>query len=124
MIKRKILAAVATAGAFLLLSASSAYAGTDSPTQAITGSKVWFTNDGDIVHVQDTACDSHAAVAKVADTHEGLYEEIWNHAGCGTTVTYSYGIRIDEGDSVGVQACIGVGGTTDVCAGYYVFGVA
>lgn len=127
MISRKIwfpLVAVLAAVVMALGFTGVAYAGTDSPTQSITGSKVWFTNDGDIVHVQDTACDSHAAVARVQAPHEGITDEIWNHAGCGTTVTYSYGIRIDEGSVVYVQACIGVGGVTDVCAGYYVSGVA
>jgi hypothetical protein len=115
-----VLAAVALALGF----SGAAYAGTDSPHESITGSEVWFTNNGDVVHVHDTACDNHAALARVQAPHEGIYEEIWNHNGCGTTIQYSYGIRIDEGSTVYVEACIGVGTTADVCAGYYVSGVA
>lgn len=125
--RRKIFYPFAVTGVALMLAfgaTGSAYAGTDSPHESITGAEVWFTNNGDVVHVHDTACDSHAALARVQAPHEGIYEEIWNHNGCGTTVAYSYGIRIDEGSPVSVEACIGEGTTADVCAGFYVHGTA
>jgi hypothetical protein len=87
----------------------SAYAGADGPTlcNPTSGSCGWFTQNGDVIHVGDQACDGHAAVVQVSDVADDIHENIWNDAGCNTIVTYSYGTRIGEGHSVYYRPCLG-----------------
>jgi hypothetical protein len=101
---------VSALGLVLGLSGSS-YAGSDGPTVCNSGPQsacAWFHQDGDIVYVKDTDCDRHAAVAQVQIPAAGIYENLWNTDGCGTTRSRQYGTSVPEGSRVYYQACYGV----------------
>jgi hypothetical protein len=123
---RKILgafAALAAAFTLMLGLSTSAWAGTDGPTVCNSGPQsacAKFYNNGDVIRVWDTDCDGHAAVAHVWSASNGVYDNIWNTAGCGTYVDYAYGTRIAEGSGVYYQACYGISysaGTYTRCSG-------
>ncbi|WCB92460.1 hypothetical protein DSM104299_01156 [Baekduia alba] len=96
-----------------LVGAASAQASADGPKLCAPGNTacVWFTNDGDVIHVQDVACDGHSAVAQVQIASLGIYDNLWNSDGCGTIRTYSYGTAVPEGTTVYYRPCIGEWGT-------------
>ena len=118
-------AAVVTVAAFgLILGIStSALAGTDGPQVCNSGPQsacVKFYNDGDVIRVWDTDCDGHAAVGHVWAPEQGIYNNIWNTAGCNTYVDYPYGTSMDEDQPVYYQACYGIkyaDGTYTRCSG-------
>lgn len=94
----------------------SAWAGADGPTLCNSGPRScgWFTQNGDVIHVQDAGCDGHSAVVQVQVPSVGIYDNLWNTSGCGTTDTYSYGTRVPEGSTVYYRPCSGSGyGTTN-----------
>lgn len=117
-----ILAAVAAAFLLVLGTSTSSFAGTDGPTVCNSDPRtacVWFHNDGDIIYVKDMNCDGHAAVAVVDDPYDGIYENLWNTDGCGTTDHKQYGTAITEGARVYYKACFGVYSTRTIsnCSG-------
>jgi hypothetical protein len=111
---RLLLAALA-ALALVLAFTVPASASADGPKlcNPTGGACVWFTNNGDVIHVQDVLCDNHAAVAQVQVT-DGvtIHDNLWNGEGCGTILTYSYGTAIPEGVNVYYRPCLGVDYTT------------
>lgn len=111
LIKRILRAAATLAAAFTLTFAvaGSASASADGPElcNPTGGACVWFTANGDVIHVDDTSCDGHAAVAQVSDVADDIHDNIWNNLGCGYIATYSYGTLIGEGHSVYYRPCLG-----------------
>lgn len=103
-----LLAAVA-AVLLILGFAGPSYASADGPTlcNPTGGACVWFTANGDVIHVADTACDGHAAVGQVQEITDGIYNNIWNNLGCNTTATYSYGTAMPENRTVYYRPCLG-----------------
>ncbi|WCB91466.1 hypothetical protein DSM104299_00137 [Baekduia alba] len=100
---------VALVAAFALIGVvSQAHAATDGPKRCITGGCVWFTAYGNVVHVQDTSCDGVSAVAQVEIPAAGIYDNLWNSDGCGSTDSYSYAYRFPEGYNVYYRPCVGV----------------
>lgn len=100
----------------------SAFAGSDGPTVCNSDpqtSCVWFHQAGDIVYVKDMNCDGHSAVAVVEVPAAGIYENLWNTDGCGSTDHKQYGTAIPEGDRVYYKACFGVHSTGAIsnCSG-------
>lgn len=90
--------------------AGPSYAWADGPVlcnPSPGGACVWFTANGDVIHIQDTACDGHAAVAEVQEPADGIYDAIWNNAGCGTIAQYSYGASMPENRTVYYRPCLG-----------------
>lgn len=109
---RKMLTLLGTLlAAFMLLfaTASVASASADGPElcNANYASCGWFTNNGDVIHVNDGACDNRAAAVQVYAPDAGIADNIFNHAGCGTTVQYSYGTSMPENITVYYRPCIG-----------------
>lgn len=129
---RKILFSVGAlfaALALVLAFTVPASASSDGPElcNPTVGSCVWFTNNGDVIHVADTACDNHAAVAQVQVTDGvSIHDNLWNHAGCGTTLAYSYGASVPEGAVVYYRPCLGNSAGTGVqdCNSGWTHGVA
>lgn len=108
---RKVLSVVGTVlAAFLLLFATStvASASADGPELCNAGfaSCGWFTNNGDVIHINDGACDNRAAVVQVYAPDAGIADDISNHLGCGTTVDYSYGTSMPENITVYYRPCL------------------
>ncbi len=109
------LAGVLSAAVVLTLATTTtASAGADGPTlcNPTLGSCTWFTQNGDEVHVSDTACDSHSAVGQVQIPSVGIYDNLWNDAGCGSTAKYVYGNSVPEGSTVYYRPCLGYADTT------------
>ncbi|WCB96353.1 hypothetical protein DSM104299_05110 [Baekduia alba] len=115
-------------GLVCLIGAAQAQASADGPTLCLTGSPacVWFTNNGDVIHVRDGACDGYSAVAQIQVPSAGIYNYLWNNDGCGTTRTYSYGTAVPEGAIVYYRPCIGDGNAGVVlrCTTPYAHGIA
>ena len=116
---RKSLYALGTAlAAFLLLFAGAtvASASADGPIlcNPTGASCTWFKNNGDVVWINDTACDNRAAAAQVEIPSVGIYDDIFNHAGCNSSWGYSYGTRVPEGSTVYYRPCTGNATGTDV----------
>lgn len=111
-LRRVALAATASVAAITLATAP-AFAG-DGATSSITGASVWFTADGDKVSVKDTYSDGHSAVAQVQVPSEGIYENLWNPDGTGTTRTKSYGTSVAEGVGIWYRACVGEYSTGEI----------
>lgn len=123
---KKILTALGTMGAAVVLAlatATAASAHADGPQVCNSGPQsacVKFYNDGDVIRIWDTDCDGHAAVAHVWSATNGVYDNLWNTAGCGTYVDHAYGTAIAEGSGVYYQACYGISfaaGTYTRCSG-------
>lgn len=92
-------------------SAGIASAHADGPQVCNSGPQsacVKFYNDGDVIRIWGTDCDGHAAVAHVWSASNGVYDNLWNTAGCGTYVDHAYGTAIAEGSGVYYQACYGI----------------
>ena len=98
---------------FALVCATQASASTDGPTLCSPGGAAcgWFTNNGDVIHVEDVACDGHSAVVQVQVPSVGIYENLWNPDGCGTIRTRSYGTAVPEGAVVYYRPCTGESST-------------
>lgn len=99
--------AVASAGLILAVN-SPAFAGSDGPKICNSDPQtacVKFYNDGDVIRVWDTDCDNHGAVAHVWAPEAGIYNNLWNTAGCGTYRDYAYGTSMPEDVAVYYQAC-------------------
>lgn len=119
-----MLVSAAFAAVLLILGLStSAWAHADGPQVCNSGPQsacAKFYNDGDVIRVWDTDCDGHAAVAHVWSASNGVYDNLWNTAGCGTYVDHVYGTAIAEGSGVYYQACYGISfaaGTYTRCSG-------
>lgn len=116
MIKKllRIVAVLAAVLALTLAVTQPASASADGPTlcNPTGGACVWFTANGDVIHVQDRLCDNHAAVAQVLVSSVGIADNLWNGDGCGTIRTYSYGTAVPEGSTVYYRPCLGVNYTT------------
>lgn len=116
MLRKLSITAAALFGAlvFMFAFSTAALASADGPTlcNPTGGACVWFTANGDVIHVQDRLCDNHAAVAQVQVPAVGIYDNLWNGNGCGTTLTYSYGTAVPEGSTVYYRPCLGVNYTT------------
>jgi hypothetical protein len=122
---RKILTSLATLGIAVSLPIVLA-----SPAIAADGIRVCntgpqrscgdFEDDGDKIYVDDTYADGHAAVVRVQIPGAGVYENLWNTDGNGTTRTRSYGTSVAEGLAVYYQACSGVTSTGQIydCSGW------
>lgn len=106
----QIVGAIITA---LVLSTAPAFAG-NGATSSITGASAWFIADGDKVYVKDTAADGHSAVAQVQIPSEGIYENLWNPDGSGTTRSKGYGTSVAEGVGIWYRACTGESGTGEL----------
>jgi hypothetical protein len=118
----KFLALPVAAFGIILGTAGIASAHSDGPTVCNSDPEsacVKFYNNGDVIRVWDEACDGHASVGKVEIPAEGIYDYIWNTAGCGTYVDHSYGTSVAEGTRVYYYACFGVYSTRTVnhCSG-------
>lgn len=122
---KRLTTVLVTVLAALLLTlgiSTSAYAGSDGPTVCNSDPEtacVWFHQDGDVVYVKDMDCDGHSAVARVEVPAAGIYENLWNTDGCGSTDHKTYGTQIPEGDRVYYRACFGVYSTGAIsnCSG-------
>jgi hypothetical protein len=117
---RSAMIALTAAVAMLGFGISPAFASADGPKVCVTGACVWFTNDGDVIHVQDTASDGHSAVAQVEVDSVGIYDNLWNPDGYTTIRTYSYGTAVPEGSTVYYRACTGEYGSLTLvsCSGW------
>ncbi|SEO21899.1 hypothetical protein [Actinacidiphila rubida] len=109
---RRAARAFTVAGAVAALAigvTQSASASADGPTlcNPTGGACVWFTNNGDVIHISDQSCDGHAAVAKVYAPESGIADNIWNNLGCDTIVSYSYGTNMAENITVNYMPCLG-----------------
>jgi hypothetical protein len=111
-LRRIALASTASVAAVVLATAP-AFAG-DGATSSITGASVWFTADGDKVSVKDTYSDGHSAVGQVQIPSAGIYENLWNPDGTGTTRSKSYGTSVAEGVGIWYRACTGEYGTGEI----------
>lgn len=111
MLRKFSIIAVALFGAlvFMFAFSTAALASADGPTlcNPTGGSCVWFTANGDVIHVADTACDGYAAAGQVEEITDGIYNNIWNNLGCNTTATYSYGTAMPENRTVYYRPCLG-----------------
>jgi hypothetical protein len=111
---RKILTVLSMLVASLALvlgSGGLASAGSDGPQVCNSSPQsacAKFYQDGDVIRVWDTDCDGHAAVAHVWAPDAGIYENLWNTAGCGTYRDHPYGTSMPEGVAVYYQACYGI----------------
>jgi hypothetical protein len=105
----RTLAVLGAAAALALGVTQSASASADGPLlcNPTGGACVWFTSNGDVIHVADQACDGHAAVAKVYVPEAGIADNIWNNLGCNTIATYSYGTLMPENVTVEYMPCLG-----------------
>ncbi|MER5504281.1 hypothetical protein ABT052_03025 [Streptomyces sp. NPDC002766] len=123
---KKIYSVLAVLGAALALvfaTSTSSFAGTDGPQVCNSGPQstcAKFYQDGDIIRVWDTDCDNHSAVAVVEVPDAGIYENVWNTAGCNKYVDRAYGTAIPEGYAVYYKACYGVYSTKEItrCSGW------
>lgn len=99
---------VAIAAGLAITFAGSASASADGPElcNANHASCGWFQNNGDVIYVNDGACDNRAAVVQVYAPDAGIADNISNHAGCGTTVSYSYGVNMPENITVYYRPCL------------------
>lgn len=99
--------------ALVFVSAPAAVAGSDGPVLCNPTGRAcgWFTQSGDVVHVEDTDCDGHAAVVQVSIASVNIHENLWNTDGCGTTDTKQYGTSVPEGSTVYYRPCSGVWST-------------
>lgn len=119
----KALLAGLAAVVMVLTITTSASASADGPQVCNSGPQsacVKFYANGDVIRVWDTDCDGHAAVGHVWAPEQGIYNNIWNTAGCGTYVDYPYGTAMDEDQPVYYQACYGIkyaDGTYTRCSG-------
>jgi hypothetical protein len=111
-LRRIALASTASVAAVVLATAP-AFAG-DGATSSITGASVWFTASGDVVSVKDTYSDGHSAVGQVQIPSAGIYENLWNPDGTGTTRSKSYGTSVAEGVGIWYRACTGEYGTGEI----------
>ncbi|MEV7434463.1 hypothetical protein [Streptomyces griseoviridis] len=122
---KKIHSALAVGAAALTLvfvTSTSSFAGADGPQVCNAGPQsacAKFYNDGDVIRVWDTDCDGHAAVAVVQSAEAGIYENVWNTAGCNTYVDRTYGTSMPEDVAVYYKACYGVYSTKTItrCSG-------
>lgn len=122
---KKILTALgvgASATVLVLGTSTASFAGSDGPTVCNSDPQtacVWFHQDGDIVYVKDMNCDGHSAVGRVEVPAAGIYENLWNTDGCGSTDHKQYGTQIPEGDRVYYRACFGIYSTGSIsnCSG-------
>src|SRR4051794_18308010 len=103
----RTLAALIIVVLFSVVGPSQAIAGADGPTLCTSGACVWFTQNGDEIHVQDTKCDGHSAVAQVQIATTGTHNNLYNSDGCGTVRKYVYGDAVPEGSVVYYRPCIG-----------------
>lgn len=123
---RNLIRAAFVAGSALVLTlgiTTAASAGTDGPEVCNSSPNtacVKFYNNGDVIRIWDTDCDKHGAVAHVWAPEQGIYNNIWNTAGCNTYVDYSYGTSMNEDQPVYYQACSSISyadGTYEHCSG-------
>jgi hypothetical protein len=119
----RALAIMAASAGLVMGLQGTAFAGSDGPQVCNSGPQsacVKFYQDGDIIRVWDTDCDGHAAVGHVWAPEQGIYNNIWNTAGCNTYVDYPYGTAMNEDQPVYYQACYGIkyaDGTYERCSG-------
>lgn len=109
-----LLSVLGAALALVLGLSTASWAGSDGPSVCNSSPQsacAWFRQDGDVMYVKDTDCDGHAAVAQVEIPAAGIYDNLWNTDGCGTTRSWGYGTRVPEGSRVYYKACYGVWST-------------
>ncbi|MER7636860.1 hypothetical protein [Streptomyces sp. NPDC126522] len=112
-----VLAVLGAALALVFVTSTSSFASADGPQVCNSGPQstcVKFYNDGDVIRVWDTDCDGHAAVAVVQAASAGIYDNIWNTAGCNTYVDKEYGTSMPEDIEVIYKACYGVWSTKEI----------
>ncbi|MGW1749981.1 hypothetical protein ACWCRD_31070 [Streptomyces sp. NPDC002092] len=112
-----VLGVLGAALGLVLATSTSSFAGTDGPKVCNSSPQsacVKFYQDGDIIRVWDTDCDGHSAVGVIEVPAAGIYENVWNTAGCNTYVDRAYGTAIPEGDAVYYKACYGVHSTREI----------
>jgi|SRR5690242_17211821 len=112
----KIAVTVTAAVGLAIGFAGSASASADGPLlcNPTNASCTWFQSNGDVVWIKDMACDNRAAAAQVEIPSVGIYDDIFNHAGCGSSWGYSYGTNVPEGVTVYYRPCVGNATGTDV----------
>jgi hypothetical protein len=104
---RRVAKILGATGLALALATGPAFAG-DGATSSVDGAaSAWFVAYGDIIYVKDTKSDGHSALAQVQIPSAGVYENLWNPDGTGTTRNKHYSSVAAEGVGVWYRACTG-----------------
>ncbi|WP_338279776.1 hypothetical protein [Corallococcus caeni] len=87
-------------------------------SSSVYGASVTFNSNGDNFTVNDTAADSHSAVAQIYNYNTGNTSYCWNTSGAGTSVTCNRDFA--EGIRIRFRACTGESGSGNLvnCAAW------